>query len=943
MANQGNMLQTTDFQAPGMVDLSAGANAAARALNIGVSGLNTMAQTLNNHLADRASFQGKLAGARDGSRIDPMTGELMPLDLPDPDSISIYDQAYRAQALQTYSNVASIQAQGYANVLAEDYRADPVGATNSWESYKRHVLTNLTPEALGLVQPDLISIGNQLITQTTVQATQLERDNSYTIGQQAQKDRIARVQAGMRGLAQGDGGPITTDQLSANISKANETINDQLMQDKHQLDILYRGNPTKFTEGYVQTQMLQNAKDYWSAFITYQAAAFANSPKKVAGDYKRDSDAAQNFANSIPDLVPPGLFDKKELDGLTADAMTTFSHAAAAHSQEDTNATVVAGVDAANTYGDYKTRLEQDYITGAQTDLSMAKLSADLVQLDADRPTFDTNDAQSTAKRKELIATFTARIGQFEENLKKWHVREQINTANSTVTNASHPFTVSGPGQETIMAWDQRQTTVRFNGVLPSATMDTELFKRMHLDDNSGSVYRLGHLYPDEKEQFNSFKPGNDMAANERALNNYDAMMATTRGAQVMQADAPDAALRMETYRNTRGLSKPVEDFNLLMDANSKEGRVYKDERYNSAENYLRRGIGSPHDTAVTPEQGLFEAIQDSGYWNEHINRIWDGMPDIAGAKATPEFVRPGLVGTAIHGIGNAALQAIYLTPSDDITIILDSKTPKAWQAATADAIANQGSTEGVASNTTAMATMGRNNFGPSRLLMSPDFMSSDLIGKALNATYVFGYASPEKWYGLPTYVPVEDMSIKAMRGDWWKKAEQMNPGIIPMGSLPFFSGMGALPPPGSPAFLKREFAEGNLRVQPEGIINGRMEYNVMLRVQGTNKEQWIQYNPQGEFWHYDMQAVGNYADALKGASIGSDAARKLEDKISPYFGPFKIIATGLSHLYGDGKAWEVEYAMKHQEYEAANAWWVEHHGILQNLPEHFATSLPVE
>jgi hypothetical protein len=423
-------------------------------------------------------------------------------------------------------------------------------------------------------------------------------------------------------------------------------------------------------------------------------------------------------------------------------------------------------------------------------------------------------------------------------------------------------------------------------------------------------------------------------------LANYDAVMATNRGAQIMMEDAPNARDRMEAWRRAKGTSDPIGNFNLFMDANDPKTITYADGAKNQALAYLKRAPSDPADAVATPETALAESISDSSYFNAEWNHMW-GYTAPAGAKAMPEVVRPGLVGGFLSGIGNAALQWMYLTPGEGISVVFDNdRTRQAYRMATADAIAH-GKPEGPGSNTMAMATMGKNDNGPSRLLFSQDFLGP-MHDQALNSTYVYGYASPEKWYGLPAYVPVEDASIKAMRGNWWQKAEAQNPGILPMGSLPFLGYMGDLPPPGSPAFLKREFAEGNLRFRPFGIVNNRMEYDVMLRVQGPNKEQWIQYNPQGEFWHYDMQATGNYADALKGAQVGAQSARSLQDNISPYLGD--TLATGLSYMYGKGKAWEVEYALKHQEYDAAQAWFVEHHGVLQNLPKNFATeALPVE
>jgi hypothetical protein len=911
-----------DFQPPGMVGATAGQEAMAGAMDIGVSGTQTVAQTINQQLADRATISGKMAGAQAGSRIDPNTRELLPIEnLPSADSISIYDQAFRTQALQTYANVAIAQYGAFAETSAANHPGDPAGLKADLDGYSQKLIGNAQPMAVGLIQPDVVALNARYMGQAVTQQVDYARKGNLQAWTTANTLRDNNTQADLNNLitAQSKAGVFDPGKTEA---KAAETINGNIQAYNSNLDITARIHHE--LQPQVDQMKLDHTKMLWSGFFKGQAASFADREIPVGGQYKPDTDGANKYlANpDVNGIIPPDLFSQDEWGKIKSDGLAIFNQAVGNNTQKYVTDTQNAEANLTTQYNGMQGQADQLF---AQAKLSRdyTAYNAYLDSLDKQQPTLSLDAGTQADRMDKLIRANRQKMFDYQTELRNLNIDQTLGSANSTEVNSAHPYTLpSGAGLKNALALQQYRADQRSANPdhMVHASDDPKEFERLALDDQAGWVWHGGRMLPRIQSEFENFSPSADPKQNANILENYHRLLADPFAAQLV---TPEMSATMSRWERASTTKDPLETFKTLTVAASNTNAEFETGNENAALKKAKAYAADPGLATKELSDVSHSAVSESGFFPTLWRDVW-GLPTPSSVTAVEGNFRPGIVSFALGlaGMSDSDKQSMGIPPSGDINVIFDGQTEKAFGANVVSALQNGVSEQNGSAQNQAFGQLGAADFYMSRLLYSDKLLEANDTKAGAAGSYVVGKYAPEAELGLPSYTVAEKLSMDLTQqaGDLFKGVtnEQMTTR----------GWVGAnIAPPGSPDFLYVQWKAGNLRLEAHMSSDGHVEYTPLLRAQTQGGDQYIPLLPKGQYWRYNMSSEGDTAQQIKSAQVGG----KVGDYVENYFGNNQIGRVAGQAAAGV-TAWKAERDAVNEKIDEARKAWANRPGVFSRL-----------
>jgi hypothetical protein len=945
------LLQPTDFSAPGMIDATTAQAAEGRALDIGVNAAQSVSDTLFQRLADRASTTGKLAGLQAGSRIDPQTGELLPIEnLPPLTDMTAYGQAYRAAALQTYANTATLQADKQASEIAARHFADPAGFDTEYNAYKSQTIKSVGQGtggmAIGLIMPDLINIGNTHHTELYRQNVDLTIKNNATAFQQWDAVNSAHAQEQIRQTAlETPGQAISQDDLANKAGKFNDTIKAFTDPYNTMIDHMVANNPNIYTKEWGEGEKLNFEKLLWGSAIRNQAAAFGTVKRSVDGKPAPDEDGMNKYLLSLPG-VPAGLFNDTELATIRGEAANQFNTVAGTQKQTWSDQNTQANANLRQVYSTDQMQGQKlfDTYKNLPTPDNRAALTNYLATINnKDAKSYSTNQLEGQTLKDGIVKGITKDLNDFDTNLKNSNFAHNYSNAMAPNVNSKTPNTVPDePGDEKTVAMLNHTWNTKVQADLNNPTAKNDIFLApgefyaANIDGTTGFTWHAtGRIADDVAASLNKFQPGDHTPQElNNAVTNFNAMMtADPRLADAVRKNAPDGLRNMQIWASVKDSKDPIGLYNNILSSN--DGWMkYQTEKQRTAASVA-------HDYFADADKGLnngFDTLNktiagsetEAGWLSAELTRL-TGQNVSIGAKSVPPSMRRGIFGEILDVLHVPAGVTHFLgfAPGSNAHIAVDSDIVREFQADHVDGMLNGDMSKPDAANA-ALGTLNRNNVYLSRLTQNDALMQLDPDERKSSLTLTkYGI---EGYTGLPTSTILENLSLKYRQqaADFFAK----NPDNKPFGFM-----RTNMYPPGSPLFLNSQGNAGNVHVDPVGVVTmadgvKRMGYNVNLIYQDKDGHEHVQQlNDHGDYYYYDPAGGPDRDVRLQAAKAGAAAARRVQDQ-GPYFGNSIYAAISANRT-----AAQIESDAMDKQIDDANQQWLKTEG--KSLSD-FATTVPV-
>lgn len=863
---------SNSFQIPGMGDVTTGAEAQARTMEIAARGASNIAQVLQQRAAETAQLTGATAGAKDASQYD-AAGNLLPLTTL-PDDMSAYSQSYRQAALSVYTSAAMAQARNKANQLALDpeNQADPERYRSQWNAYQTETLSKTAPQVQAVLTPQMVDTGGAAYTQILDNYIKTTRAQA---GAGAENDLSAMIATTQERLDPMGDTPAAREVIANTIQTQGADI----------LKRMYGADHIKYSPEVLQGKLKATAQSLYSSMAGSQAAQLGGTLVTDAdGKIHGDHDKLEQYIQALrQDPTISGLYNDQEFNSMIADpAEVRFKIAESGQKgqivQQAVERDSKISADLGNLHalatqaeGLWKQRYD---ITGV---LAVIKQAQNTV--------FSANGDEDTKQRAAFLNGLGDMVMQTKNDpnaLEEMRIVGQALDSHGINNGFRVPDTKAGTqALNTLqMIFDSRVAQDIPGGVM-SMTNDPALMVKYLADPHQSFYAATGRAATSRMiaEMSDSMTNYTVEQAN-NIYENYKTLMAVAPD-ELHASLSKEAEQNINLWHDVGGDPAEYTRQKSVMNAKIRNG-AYEENAGQVWDNYGKDPEKAGQDLIGALNNGITNSAMPVA-----LGRSLLGFPPSATASYIPGFASQGIFGIAVPAGG---LRSFFgYGPTGDFRVNIDGNTQRAWKTAVSEAAGNGYPGEQAAKM--ALGYMANQKYALSKLLM-PTGLNVGAPGSWRDMTQdlTYGQYAPEVYYNATPATLTDDISISATQ---WAKQPQVSEAYTSADSL-LHPDITAL---GSKMHWAEEAQAGRLKMEPVIGAGGKlMGYNVLGLVLGSSAYHWVQLNPQGKPYNYDPKSGPLAQEKLVGVKEGRDAAIAME-KQTEAAGPV------VSHLAGQVEA----------------------------------------